>query len=61
VGEIVMFPREPGAAKLHARFDERCALKVHGIQLSEMEAAAKLSSQPRTKSCVMSGDSHCEA
>ena len=26
-----------------------------------MEAAAKLSSQPRTKSCVVSGNGHCEA
>jgi hypothetical protein len=27
----------------------------------EMEAAAKLSEQPRTKSCVVSGNGHCEA
>lgn len=26
-----------------------------------METAAKLSSQPRTESCVMSGNGHCEA
>src|ERR1700746_4146746 len=26
-----------------------------------METAAKPSSQPRTKSCVMSGNGHCEA
>jgi aryl-alcohol dehydrogenase-like predicted oxidoreductase len=32
-----------------------CALKAHGTQSPEMEAAAKPSSQPRTKSCVVSG------
>ena len=37
------------------------ALKACGIQSPEMEAAAKPSSQPRTKSCVGSGDGHCEA
>ena len=36
-------------------------LETHEVQSPEMEAAAKLSSQPRTKSCVMSGDGHCEA
>ena len=36
-------------------------LKAHGIQSPEMEAAAKLSSQPRTQSCVVSGNGHCEA
>jgi hypothetical protein len=38
-----------------------CALKAHVIQLPEMGTAAKPSSQPRTESCVMSGDGHCEA
>src|SRR5260370_29943303 len=38
-----------------------CALKAHGVQFPEMETAAKLSSQPRTKSCVISGNGHCEA
>jgi len=38
-----------------------CALKALVVQSPEMEAAAKPSSQPRTKSCVMSGDGHCEA
>jgi hypothetical protein len=38
-----------------------CALKAHGIQSPEMETAAKPSSQPRTESCVMSGNDHCEA
>jgi hypothetical protein len=38
-----------------------CALKAHGIQLPEMETAAKHSSQLRTESCVMSGNGHCEA
>ena len=38
-----------------------CALKAHGGQFPEMETAAKPSSQPRTESCVMSGNGHCEA
>jgi hypothetical protein len=38
-----------------------CALKAHGIQSPEMAAAAKPSEQPRTKSCVVSGNGHCEA
>ena len=36
-------------------------LETHEVQSPEMEIAAKPSSQPRTKSCVMSGDGHCEA
>jgi hypothetical protein len=36
-------------------------LEAHEVQSPEMETAAKPSSQPRTKSCVMSGDGHCEA
>jgi len=36
-------------------------LKAHGVQFPEMETAAKPSSQPRTESCVMSGNGHCEA
>ena len=36
-------------------------MKACGIQSPEMETAAKPSSQPRTKSCVVSGDGHCEA
>jgi hypothetical protein len=38
-----------------------CALKAHEVQFPEMETAAKPSSQPRTESCVMSGNGHCEA
>jgi hypothetical protein len=38
-----------------------CALKAHGVQFPEMETAAKPSSQPRTKSCVVTGNGHCEA
>src|ERR1035441_4697550 len=38
-----------------------CALEAHGIQSPEMGTAAKPSSQPRTESCVMSGNGHCEA
>src|SRR6516164_6620696 len=37
----------------HVRFWEGCALKAHGIQSSAMATAAKLSSQPRTESCVV--------
>ena len=45
-----------------ARTDpRRLRLATHETQSPEMEAAAKPSSQPRTKSCVMSGDGHCEA
>jgi len=36
-------------------------LETHEVQSPEMETAAKPSSQPRTKSCVMSGDGRCEA
>jgi hypothetical protein len=54
-------PEEPTAGNLHGGVREGCALKAHGIQLPEMVTAAKPSSQPRTKSCVMSGDGHCEA
>ena len=38
-----------------------CALKARGIQSFETMIAAKLSSQPRTESCVVSGNGHCEA
>jgi hypothetical protein len=38
----------------HVRICAGCALKAHGVQFPEMETAAKPSSQPRTKSCVMS-------
>src|SRR5215469_14826720 len=38
-----------------------CALKARGIQSFEITTAAKLSSQPRTESCVVSGNGHCEA
>jgi hypothetical protein len=61
VGESVSLFREPDAGNLPVRFDERCALKTHGVQSPEMETAAKPSPQPRTKSCVMSGNGHCEA
>jgi hypothetical protein len=36
-------------------------LKARGIQSPEMETAVKPSSQPRIKSCVVSGNGHCEA
>ena len=52
---------EPAAGNLHGGVRPGCALKAHGVQFPEMETAAKPSSQPRTKSCVMSGNGHCEA
>ena len=47
--------------EVHARFCEGCALQAHEIQLPEMAAAAKLSQQLRTESCVVAGNGHCEA
>jgi hypothetical protein len=38
-----------------------CALKAYEIQSFEIVTAAKLSWQPRTESCVVSGNGHCEA
>jgi hypothetical protein len=52
---------EPYAVAPHVRFDERCALQAHGSQSPEMATAVKPSRQPRTKSCVVSGNGHCEA
>jgi hypothetical protein len=52
---------EPDAGKPHVRFDERCALQAHGIESPEMVTAAKPSQQPRTESCVVSGNGPCEA
>jgi hypothetical protein len=46
---------------LHVRFCEGCALQAHGSQSPEMATAAKPSRQPRTESCVMSDNGHCEA
>ena len=47
--------------EVHVRFRERCALQAHEVQQSEMAAAVKPSQQPRTESCVVSGNGHCEA
>ncbi len=44
-----------------AGFRERCALQAHEIQSPEMAAVAEPSRQPRTESCVVVGDGHCEA
>src|SRR5215470_12202184 len=41
--------------------DERCALKAHETMSPEMAAAVKPSRQPRTESCVVSGNGLCEA
>ena len=46
---------------VHVRFCERCALQAHEIQSPEMAAVAEPSRQPRTESCVVVGDGHCEA
>ena len=45
----------------HVRFCAGCALQARRTQLPEMAAAAKPSEQPRTKSCVASGNGRCEA
>jgi len=42
-------------------FCESCALQAHAIQSPEMAITAKLSQQPCTESCVVSGNGHCEA
>jgi len=47
--------------EVHVRFCGGCALQAHGIQLSEMAAAVKLSQQLRTESCVVAGNGPCEA
>ena len=38
-----------------------CALKAHETMSPEMATAVKLSRQPRTESCVVSGNGLCEA
>ena len=53
-------PGHTGAPALDPT-DERCALKAHVTQSPGMAAAAKISQQPRTESCVVSGNGHCEA
>jgi hypothetical protein len=56
------YPRwEPDAGKLHVRFCAGCALKAHETMSPEMATAVKLSRQPRTESCVVSGNGLCEA
>src|SRR5215831_21343137 len=52
---------EPDAGHLHVRDCEGCALQARRTQPSEMAAAAKPSEQPRTESCVASGNGRCEA
>jgi transposase len=53
--------REPYARIGPVRICAGCALKAHVTQPPGMAAAAKLSQQPRTESCVVSGNGHCEA
>jgi hypothetical protein len=38
-----------------------CALKAHGTMSSGMATAVEPSRQPRTESCVVSGNGPCEA
>jgi RNA-directed DNA polymerase len=45
----------------YARWCGSCALQVRLTQPPEMAVAAKPSEQPRTKSCVASGNGRCEA
>src|SRR3954453_18517232 len=65
-------PEERSAGNLHATFCGRrrqvtasahpvCALKAHETMSPEMATAVKLSRQPRTESCVVSGNGLCEA
>ena len=49
------------APGIEARIGEGCALQARRTQPSEMAAAAKPSEQPRTESCVASGNGRCEA
>jgi RNA-directed DNA polymerase len=58
----VKHPRwEPDAGKPHVRICAGCALKAHETMSPEMATAVKLSRQPRTESCVVSGNGLCEA
>jgi hypothetical protein len=56
------YPRwEPDAGKPHVWICAGCALKAHETMSPEMATAVKLSRQPRTESCVVSGNGLCEA
>ena len=58
----VKHPRwEPYAGNPPVRFCAGCALKAHGTMSPEMATAVKPSRQPRTESCVVSGNGPCEA
>ena len=52
---------EPNALIGLVRIWAGCALQVRATQPSEMAAAVKPSEQPRTESCVVAGNVHCEA
>jgi hypothetical protein len=61
-----VFDRRPGGKsrmtrERPVRICEGCALQVRSTQPSEMAVAAKPSEQPRTESCVASGNGRCEA
>jgi hypothetical protein len=47
--------------KPHVRICAGCALKAYETMSPEMATAVKLSRQPRTESCVVSGNGRCEA
>jgi len=61
VGETVNLSPRAGCARCACPVRRALRLEVHAVQLPEMATAAKRSSQPRTESCVMSGNGHCEA
>ena len=56
------YPRwEPDAGKPHVRICAGCALQAHETLSPGMATAVKPSRQPRTESCVVSGNGPCEA
>jgi predicted GH43/DUF377 family glycosyl hydrolase len=51
-------PEEGGTVKLYWGI---APWKAHEVRWPGMAAAVKLSQQPRTESCVVPGNGHCEA
>ena len=45
----------------HVRWRGSCALQAHAVPSPEMATAARPSQPPRTESCVVPGNGHCEA
>ena len=60
-GDLVAFLLGCSLTFEHALIEAGCALKAHETMSPEMATAAKLSRQPRTESCVGSGNGLCEA